>query len=118
LEPPSHNAWEPERGRRFCCIDEGSESQYLPDELEDAEKGTPQKVEDINEEPAAVLDMRISSSPPPSTPQYDAEKAGPDALQRRHREFDIRTGCRGSKETRTRTSSTRCSRQAMRTFFS
>jgi hypothetical protein len=101
LEPPSHNAWEPERGedpdiskkvlndlfgwirdkvRQLVGSDSLQEvdaegmSQYLPDELEDGEKGTPQKVEEINEEPAPVLDMRIRSTPPPSASQYDAEK--------------------------------------------
>jgi hypothetical protein len=102
LEPPSHNAWEPERGedpavskkvlndlfgwirekvRQLVSTDSLQEvdpegmSQYLPDELEDGEKGTPQKVEEINEEPAPVLDMRIRSAPPPSAPQYEPDKS-------------------------------------------
>jgi hypothetical protein len=105
LEPPSHNAWEAERGedpaeskkvlndlfgwirdkvRQLVGADSLQEvdaegmSQYLPDELEDAEKGTMQKVEEVNEEPAAVLDMRIRSTPPPTAPNYDADKTSED----------------------------------------
>lgn len=105
LEPPSHNAWEPERGEDpavskkvlndlFGWVREkirqlvGSESaqeidadgisQYLPDDMEDSDRGLPQKVEEFNEEPAPILDMRIRSTPPPTAPNYDAEKASED----------------------------------------
>ncbi len=90
LEPPSHNAWEQERGenpieakrllkdlngwisekvRRLMSVEDMVEidadgiSQYLPDELEDADKGTPQERETLDEEPSSVLDMSIRSSP-------------------------------------------------------
>lgn len=105
LEPPSHNMWEWERGedpsvtkkvlndlfgwirdkiRQLAGpeslqeIDAEGISQYLPDELEDSDKGMPQKVEEFNEEPAPVLDMRIRSTPPPSVPTYDADAASED----------------------------------------
>jgi hypothetical protein len=105
LEPPSHNAWEPERGedpavskkvlndlfgwirdkvRQLVGSDSMQEvdaegmSQYLPDELEDSDKGMPQKVEEVNEEPAAILDMRIRATPPATAPNYDSEKASED----------------------------------------
>jgi hypothetical protein len=105
LEPPSHNAWEPERGedpavskkvlndlfgwisdkvRQLVGSDSLQEldaegmSQYLPDELEDGDKGMPQKVEEVNEEPVAVLDMRIRATPPPTAPNYEADKAAQD----------------------------------------
>jgi hypothetical protein len=93
LEPPSHDAWQPERGadlsearkainalyawvrdrvRELAGVENAEEldaegmSQFLPDELEDSPKGTPQVQEELQEEPATKLDMRIRSSPPPS----------------------------------------------------
>jgi hypothetical protein len=58
-------------------VDAEGISQYLPDELEDSETGTPQQVESLNDEPAPVLDMRIRSSPPP-TPSYQPENGQQD----------------------------------------
>lgn len=105
LEPPSHRAWEHERGddpaeakkvlndlyswirdkvRQLAPEDQLQEidaegvSQYLPDDLEDQEKGTPQQSEDFNEEPAPVVDMRVRSTPPPSAPNYDAAHGAGD----------------------------------------
>jgi hypothetical protein len=101
LEPPSHNAWEPERGadpaaskkilkevyswinervRELAGTEDVAEvdaegvSQYLPDDIED-EKGTPQQIETINEAPAeTALDIRIRSTPPTTAPIYQPDK--------------------------------------------
>lgn len=100
LEPPSHNAWEWERGEDTSAakkilndifgwirdkitqlagpenmdeVDAEGVSQYLPDELEDSDKGVLQQFEDLAEEPAPVLDMRIRSVPTISVPTYDTE---------------------------------------------
>jgi hypothetical protein len=105
LEPPSHNAWEPERGehpteakkllnnlkawinekvRQLVAVENVAEvdaegiSQYLPDELEDATKGAPQELESLHEEPAPNLDMRIRSTPSNIIPSYEATE-GPNA---------------------------------------
>lgn len=99
LEPPSHNAWEPERGedpvqakrvlnelkkwindkvRQLAAADEVTEvdaegiSQYLPDELEDDSKGAQQELESLRSEPAGKLDMRIRlESPSAPAPKPD-----------------------------------------------
>src|ERR1700686_2048348 len=99
LEPPSHNAWEPERSddpevkklpkalyawindrirelvgnEDLTEIDAEGVSQYLPDEIDDATTGTPQQIETINEEPASVLDMRIRPTPMASAPTYEPD---------------------------------------------
>jgi hypothetical protein len=101
LEPPSHNAWEPERGEDpkdsksglrqlhnwvnekvrelvgtedLTEVDAEGISQYLPDEIEDGH-GSPQETEAMNEEPAAALEMRIRSTPPSSAATYEQDKA-------------------------------------------
>ena len=105
LEPPRHDGWEWERGEDTAVskkllndlfgwirdrvrqlvgpeslqeVDAEGISQYLPDEVEDAEKGLPQKIEELSEEPAPVLDMRIRSTPPTSVPTYEEETAAED----------------------------------------
>ena len=97
LEPPSHDDWKWERGddpaeakrllhdlkgwinekvRQLISAEQVSEidaegiSQYLPDELDDSETGTPQQVESLDDEPSPVLDMRIRSSPPPVSSRH------------------------------------------------
>lgn len=105
LEPPSHTAWEPERGddptvsrkvlndlfgwvrdkvRLLTPVDQLQEidaegmSQFLPDDLEDADHGQPQETEEFNDEPAPALDMRIRTSPPPSAPQVNVDAPSDD----------------------------------------
>jgi len=110
LEPPSHNAWEPERSddpevkklpkalyawindrirelvgnEDLTEIDAEGVSQYLPDEIDDATTGTPQQIETINEEPASVLEMRIRSSARASAPTYE-----PDASSEERGDDDV-----------------------------
>jgi hypothetical protein len=106
-EPPSHNAWEPERGsdpatskrilkkinnwindrvrdlgttEDVAEVDAEGVSQYLPDDIEDGSRGTPQEVETINEEPVEVLEVRLRSTPPSSAPIREPEdKPKPEA---------------------------------------
>jgi hypothetical protein len=102
MEPPSHSAWEPERGtdpavskkilkeiyswvndrvrelgdaESVTELDAEGVSQYLPDEIEDETHGTPQQIEIINEEPATFIDIRIRSTPKNSAPVYDVAEA-------------------------------------------
>ncbi len=106
MEPPSHDAWEPgraadigeasklrsalyawmrEKVRELAGTDLGEEldaeglSQYLPDDLEDSPKGTPQETEDLQEEPAPQLDMRIRATPPSSVPAPTDSSSDPDS---------------------------------------
>ena len=105
LEPPSHDQWREDRGddpavskkvltklygwindrvRELVTNDNQTEvdaegiSQYLPDEIEDDPKGTALQTETIDEEPAAILDMRIRSTPPSTaaTSEPDAAAEG------------------------------------------
>ncbi len=96
-EPPSHTAWEPERGtepatskrilkkihgwindkvRALSSSEDVAEvdveglSQFLPDDIEDEVHGTPQQIETINDEPAEQIEIRFRSSPPITTPVY------------------------------------------------
>jgi hypothetical protein len=99
-EPPSHNAWEPERGADPAAskrilkkvhtwindkvralsssedvaeVDAEGVSQYLPDDIEDDVHGTPQRIEAINEEPAENIEIRFRSSPPSTAPVYQPD---------------------------------------------
>lgn len=105
LEPPSHNAWEWERGedptvakkvlseifgwirdkvRQLAGpettdeIDAEGISQYLPDEPEDSGKGAPTQAEDLSDEPAPVVDIWVRSTHPASVPTYDAADISED----------------------------------------
>ncbi len=105
LEPPTHSAWEPERAddpaaankllndlygwmrekiRQLSGIEDLQEmdaegiSQYLPDDVDDSEKGQPLKVEDLNDEPAPVVDMRVRATPKQTVPTYDAKEPSDD----------------------------------------
>lgn len=105
LEPPTHNAWQPERAedpagankllnelygwmrdkiRQLSGIEDLQEvdaegiSQYLPDEVEDAKKGQPVQVEELSDEPAPVLDMRIRSTPRQTVPTHEAKESSDD----------------------------------------
>lgn len=92
-------AWISERVRQLVSsedlteIDAEGVSQYLPDELDDSDKGSPQEQESILDEPAPVLDMRIRSAPI-VTPNYqpdtgiqdepsqnDGEEGGPESTE-------------------------------------
>jgi len=106
-EPPSHSAWEPERGadptasRRIIKkinawinerihqmgsteevdeVDAEGVSHYLPDDIED-EHGTPQKIESINEEPSEKIEIRFRSTPPSTTPVFQPDNKSPDEMQ-------------------------------------
>ncbi len=97
-EPPSHSAWEPERGTEPATskqilkkinswvnekvrdlrshediteVDAEGVSQFLPDDIEDDVHGTPQQIETINEEPAETIEIRFRSSPPSSAPVHE-----------------------------------------------
>ena len=98
LEPPSHDQWREDRGddpavskkvlnklygwindkvREMVSTDNQTEvdaegvSQYLPDDIDDDAKGTPVITETINEEPAAILDMRIRSTSSSTAPIFE-----------------------------------------------
>jgi hypothetical protein len=104
LEPPSHSAWEPERGEDpklsravlhdlyawinervrelvgavdVTEVDAEGISQYLPDEIEDDTTGSPLQNE-ANEQPAVVLDMRIRSATPSTVSTHEPDNAGGD----------------------------------------
>jgi hypothetical protein len=105
LEPPSHKAWEPERGvdpakskqllrnlstwvndkvrelvggEEMTEIDAEGVSQYLPDDIDDSPIGTPQVLEKISEEPKAQLIMRVRTTPRVSTaPSFDPNEPRP-----------------------------------------
>jgi hypothetical protein len=104
-EPPSHAAWEPERGadpatskriiRKINAwindrvrelggsedvdeVDAEGVSQYLPDDIEDELHGTLQRVETLNEEPAEVIEIRFRSTPPSAAPVYQPDDMAPD----------------------------------------
>jgi hypothetical protein len=104
-EPPSHTAWEPERGgdpaaskrilkkvhnwindkvRALSLSEDVSEvdaegvSQFLPDDIEDDVHGTPQHVEDFNAEPAEKIEIRFRSSPPSAAPVYQPDDSAAD----------------------------------------
>ena len=104
-EPPSHNAWEPERGADTAAskrilkkinawitdrvrdlgttedvaeVDAEGVSQYLPDDIEDDAHGTPQQIETINEEPVDVLEIRLRSTPPSSAPIHEPDEKAKD----------------------------------------
>jgi hypothetical protein len=104
LEPPSHKAWEPERGadpakskallrnlsnwvnekvRDLVTGDDLTEldaegmSQYLPDDIDDSPTGTPQTIEKISVEPKVNLVMRVRTTPRVSTaPNFDPNEPG------------------------------------------
>lgn len=105
LEPPTHDAWQPDRAddptmankvlnelygwirekvRQLSGIEDLQEmdaegiSQFLPDDIDDSEKGQPVIVEELNDEPAPVLDMRIRSTPKQTVPTYDASATSED----------------------------------------
>ncbi len=106
IEPPSHDDWQPERAanvaearkllsslyawmrekvRELAGTESAEEldaeglSQFLPDDLEDSPKGTPQETEDLQEEPAAQLDMRIRATPPASVAAPADSSSDPDS---------------------------------------
>ncbi len=103
LEPPSHKAWEPERGddpaqskqllrnlsgwindkfRDLIGVEDSAEidaegmSQFLPDDIDDAPTGTPEIKEKISEEPKEILAMRVRSAPMSTTPLFDPQEPG------------------------------------------
>ena len=107
-EPPSHTAWEPERGVDAAAskrilkkvhtwinekvramstsedvaeVDAEGVSQFLPDDIEDDVHGTPQRIETINEEPAEMIEIRFRSSPPSTAPVYEQTDKAPDATE-------------------------------------
>lgn len=98
LEPPSHDQWREDRGddpatskkvlnklygwvnekvRELVSFDAETEvdaegvSQFLPDDMEDSANGKPLMVETINEEPSAILEMRIRSTPTLTAPTFE-----------------------------------------------
>lgn len=104
-EPPSHTAWEPERGvdpaaskrilkrintwinekvRDLTSSDDVTEvdaegvSQFLPDDIEDDVHGKPQQIETINEEPAEKIKIRFRSTPPSTAPVYEPDDKSAD----------------------------------------
>lgn len=104
-EPPSHTAWEPERGADPAAskrilrkihgwindkvrslsssedvaeVDAEGVSQYLPDDIEDDVHGKPQHVETINEEPAEQIEIRFRSSPSSTAPVYQQDDSTMD----------------------------------------
>jgi len=120
MEPPSHSAWEPERGTDPAAskkilreiyswindkvrelggvedvieVDAEGVSQYLPDDIEDDSKGTPQQIETINEEPVEVLDIRLRSTPQSTAPVYQ-----PDDLAKEGAEDEEAEGTEGGPD--------------------
>lgn len=104
-EPPSHTAWEPERGvdpaaskrilkrintwinekvRDLTSSDDVTEvdaegvSQFLPDGIEDDVHGKPQQIETINEESAEKIKIRFRSTPPSTAPVYEPDDKSAD----------------------------------------
>jgi hypothetical protein len=99
-EPPSHTAWEPERGadpatsKRILKkihtwindkvralstsgdvaeVDAEGVSQFLPDDIDDDVHGTPQHIETINEEPTDKIEIRFRSTPTSNAPVYQPD---------------------------------------------
>jgi hypothetical protein len=107
-EPPSHSAWEPERGVDAAAsrkilkkinswindrvrelgstedvdeVDAEGVSQYLPDDIEDEVHGTPQQIEAINEEPSEMIEIRFRSTPPSTAPIFEPDNKASDETQ-------------------------------------
>ncbi len=59
-------------------LDAEGVSQFLPDDGEDSDKGSPQNPEESGNEPAAKLDMRIRSTPPTTAPAPVDNTSDPD----------------------------------------
>jgi hypothetical protein len=119
-EPPSHNAWEPERGgdpatskrilkavhswindkvrvlsssEDVAEVDAEGVSQFLPDDIEDDVHGTPQHIEAINEEPADQIEIRFRASPASSAPIYQQDGNSVD-----HTEEEVEEGTEGGPD--------------------
>lgn len=104
LEPPSHKAWEQERGadpakskqllrnlsnwvndrvrelvtgEDMTELDAEGMSQYLPDDIDDSPIGTPQTLEKISVEPKSNLIMRVRTTPRvTNAPSFDPDEPG------------------------------------------
>lgn len=119
-EPPSHTAWEPERGTDPAAskrilkkihtwindrvralsssedvaeVDAEGVSQFLPDDIEDDVHGTPQHIETINDEPAENIEIRFRSSPPSAVPVYQPDNNAMD-----HAEEEDEEGTEGGPD--------------------
>jgi hypothetical protein len=128
-EPPSHSAWEPERGtdpaaskriikkintwisekvrgldssQDVAEVDAEGVSQFLPDDIEDDVHGTPQIIETINEEPAEKIEIRFRSTPANSAPVYQPDDKAPD--QTEEEETEGTEGTEGGPDGPTNTS--------------
>lgn len=128
-EPPSHSAWEPERGidpaaskriikkintwisekvrgldssQDVAEVDAEGVSQFLPDDIEDDVHGTPQIIETINEEPAEKIEIRFRSTPANNAPVYHPDDKAPD--QTEEEETEGTEGTEGGPDGPTNTS--------------